>query len=54
MLVKVYTDELILLKTAVKLLIYLAFTSSTDKSDKNMKYINTEILNRPYQINKYD
>ena len=48
MLVKVYTDELILLKTVVKLLIYLAFTSSSGKSDRNMKYRNIEILNRPY------
>ena len=35
MLIKVYLDELILLKTAVELLVYLVFTLSSDKSDRN-------------------
>ena len=32
---KVYTDGSILLKTAVKLLIYLVLTLGRDKSDRN-------------------
>ena len=32
---KVYLDELILLKTAAELLVYLVFTLSSDKSDRN-------------------
>ena len=36
-LMKSYTDEWILLKTGVKLLIYLVFALSRDKSDRNVR-----------------
>ena len=37
-----------LLKTNVKLLIYLVFTLSSDTSDRNIKCRDIEILNRTY------
>ena len=45
---EVLYDVSSLLKTNVKLLIYLVFTLSSDTSDRNIKCRDIEILNRTY------